>query len=65
MPALTAPDFLLKIVAHVDGSARVCELVRYHMTDIAFKGAWSGPAAIDLLHHALAPVADLPVLEVL
>ncbi len=29
------------------------------------KGAWSGPAALDLYHHALAPVAELPVLEVL
>ena len=28
------------------------------------KGAWSGPAALDLRPHALAPVADLPVLEV-
>jgi acetoacetate decarboxylase len=65
MPALTAPNFLLKILPHVDGSARVCELVRYHMTDIVFKGAWSGPAAIDLAHHALAPVAELPVVEVL
>lgn len=65
MPSLTAPNFLLKIVPHVDGTARVCELVRYHMTDIAFKGAWSGPAAIELFHHALAPVAQLPVVEVL
>jgi len=65
MPALTAPNFLLKILPHVDGSARVCELVRYHMTDIVLKGAWWGPAAIDLAHHALAPVAELPVVEVL
>ncbi|MGX1307398.1 acetoacetate decarboxylase [Amorphus suaedae] len=65
MPSLTAPNFLLKIVPHVDGTARVCELVRYHMTDIVFKGAWTGPAAIELFHHALAPVAQLPVVEVL
>lgn len=65
MPSLTAPNYLLKIVPHVDGSARVCELVRYHMVDIVFKGAWTGPAAIELFHHALAPVAKLPVVEVL
>lgn len=65
MPALTAPNFLLKILPHVDGTARVCELVRYHMQDIVFKGAWTGPAAIELFSHALAPVRDLPVLEVL
>ncbi len=28
------------------------------------KGAWTGPAALSLSAHALAPVADLPVLEV-
>jgi acetoacetate decarboxylase len=27
--------------------------------------AWTGPAALDLHAHALAPVAELPVLEVL
>jgi len=65
MPGLTAPNFLLKIIPHVDGTARVCELVRYTMQDIVFKGAWTGPADIELFRHALAPVAQLPVLEVL
>lgn len=64
MPALTAPNFLLKILPHVDGTARVCELVRYHMVDITLKGAWTGPAALQLYAHALAPVSDLPVREV-
>jgi len=62
---LAAPNFLLKIIPHVDGSARVCELVRYHLEDITVKGAWTGPAALDLCSHALAPVAELPVLQVL
>lgn len=65
MPSLTAPNFLLKIIPHVDGTARVCELVRYHMVDINLIGAWTGPAALELRPHALAPVAELPVLEVL
>lgn len=65
MPALDAPAFLLKIIPHVDGSPRICELVRYFMVDITFKGAWTGPAAIELFEHALAPVARLPVREVL
>jgi acetoacetate decarboxylase len=65
MPALTAPNFLLKIIPHVDGGPRICELVRYYMTGIVFKGAWTGPAALELFHHALAPVAQLPVYEVL
>ncbi|MGY3129637.1 acetoacetate decarboxylase [Bradyrhizobium sp. USDA 4501] len=62
---LAAPNFLLKIIPHVDGTARICELVRYHCEDIAVKGAWTGPAALDLYSHALAPVAELPVLQVL
>ncbi len=65
MPALNAPNFLLKIMPHVDGTPRICELVRYYMTDIVFKGAWTGPAALELFQHALAPVAQLPVREVL
>ncbi len=63
--ALREPSFLLKIIPHVDGSPRICELVQYHLRDIVFKGAWSGPAALELSPHVLAPVADLPVLEVL
>ena len=62
--ALAAPGFLLKIIPHVDGTTRICELVRYHTTEVLLKGAWTGPAALDLHPHALAPLADLPVLRV-
>jgi acetoacetate decarboxylase len=62
---LAAPNFLLKIIPHVDGTARICELVRFHCEDITVRGAWTGPAALDLHSHALAPVAELPVLQVL
>jgi acetoacetate decarboxylase len=63
--SLAAPNFLLKIMPHVDGSPRVCEIVEYHLEDVLLKGAWSGPATLSLQPHALAPVADLPVLEVI
>lgn len=63
--ALETPAFLLKIIPHVDGSARICELVRYSLCDITIKGAWSGPGALELHAHALAPVAQLPVLEII
>jgi len=62
--ALAAPNFLLKIIPHVDGTPRICELVEYYLEDIDLKGAWTGPAALSLTPHALAPVAELPVLEV-
>ena len=61
---LAAPNFLLKIIPHVDGAPRICELVEYYLENIEVKGAWTGPAALSLSAHALAPVADLPVLEV-
>ena len=62
--SLLAPNFLLKIIPHVDGTPRICELVEYYLTDIDLKGAWTGPAALTLNSHALAPLAELPVLEV-
>lgn len=64
LASIAQPNFLLKIIPHVDGTARICELVRYHMTDVTLHGAWTAPAALELHPHALAPVADLPVLEV-
>jgi acetoacetate decarboxylase len=62
--AMQAPNFLLKIIPHVDCSPRILELVRYHLEDINVKGAWSSPAALQLFEHAMADVARLPVLEV-
>jgi acetoacetate decarboxylase len=62
--SLAAPNFLLKIIPHVDGSPRICELVEYYLEDVTLKGAWTGPAAISLTPHALASVAELPMLEV-
>jgi acetoacetate decarboxylase len=63
--SLGTPNYLLKIIPDVDCKARVCELVRYYMEDVTVKGAWEGPAALQLFRHALAPVAELPVLEVI
>ncbi len=63
--ALAMPNFLLKIIPHVDGTPRICEIVEYALKDVNLKGAWTGPAALELNPHALAPVAELPVLEVI
>ena len=62
--SMAASNFLLKIMPHVDGTPRICELVEYHLTDIDLKGEWTGPAALTLCSHALAPLEELPVLEV-
>jgi acetoacetate decarboxylase len=64
LASLAAPNFLLKIIPHVDGSTRICELVRYHTTEITLKGAWTAPGSLELHPHALAPVAELPVLKI-
>ena len=63
--SLQVPGYLLKIIPHVDGSPRICELVRYKVSDLVIKGAWTGPASLELHPHCLAQVAQLPVLEVL
>lgn len=63
--SLSQPNFLLKIIPDVDGTPAICQLVRYFLSEITIKGAWQAPAALQLFQHALAPVAALPVLEVL
>ena len=39
--SLEAPNFLLKIIPHVDSTPRICELVEYYLQDIDMKGAWT------------------------
>tara|TARA_R110002110_G_scaffold147570_3_gene338149 strand:+ start:15468 stop:16214 length:747 start_codon:yes stop_codon:yes gene_type:complete len=65
LKSLLAPSWLMKIIPHVDCTPRVCELVEYYLEDVTVKGAWSGPAGLELHDHALAPVAKLPVREVI
>jgi acetoacetate decarboxylase len=62
--ALRTPNFVLKIIPHVDGTARICELVRYQLEDIQVKESWSAPADLQLYRHVIADVARLPVLEI-
>src|SRR6195952_1991665 len=65
LKSMKAPNFILKIIPHVDGSPRICELVRFSLEDIVLKEAWAGPAALGLFPHALADVSRLPVREVI
>lgn len=55
----------LKFIPDVDGRPRIAELVGYHLTDITVKGAWAGPARLDLVPHVNCRVADLPVRKIL
>jgi len=62
--SLAQPNFLLKIIPNPDATPRICEIVEYLLEDVVVKGAWTAPGALALTPHALAPVADLPVLEI-
>jgi acetoacetate decarboxylase len=64
LKSLRQPNFLLKVIPHVDGTPRICELVRYHLEDIVLKEAWNTPAELQLFRHVIADVARLPVLEI-
>ena len=61
---IATPTFMLKLMRGHDGRPRICELVRTQITDLTIRGAWSGPARLQLFEHALAPMADLPVREI-
>lgn len=65
LKGLLVPNYLLKIIPHVDGKPRICELVEYYLEDINLKGAWSGPAELVLTPHAMAPVSHLPVRRII
>jgi acetoacetate decarboxylase len=62
--SMATPNYLLKIIPHVDGGPRIVELVEYRLEDIDVKGAWTGPGTLELFWHALAPVAELPVRDI-
>ncbi|GAA2320397.1 acetoacetate decarboxylase [Streptomyces caniferus] len=61
---ITVPTYLLKLVPGYDGTPQVAQLVRTAISDVVVKGAWTGPARLQLGAHALAPLADLPVREI-
>ena len=62
--SMEAPGFLLKVIPHIDSTVRICEIIKFKVADLVVKGAWSGPATLELHPHVLAPLAALPVREV-
>ncbi|GAA2604859.1 acetoacetate decarboxylase [Streptomyces axinellae] len=61
---LTVPTFALKVVPKPPDQLYACDLVRTAITDVTVKQAWRGPARLQLFGHVMAPLADLPVREV-
>jgi acetoacetate decarboxylase len=61
----TDPDALAAVIpAPLEMTDPVVKF-EFFCEDVTVKGAWEGTAALELFHHALAPVASLPVLEVI
>jgi len=62
---ICVPTYMLKILPGYEKRPRICELVRTQINNIEIRGAWRGPARLQLFEHVLAPLADLPVREII
>lgn len=59
------PAFMLKVVRGHKFEPLLCDLMQGGVSDLVIKEAWTAPARLQLFEHVLAPLADLPVLEVI
>lgn len=64
LSAVKKPVFLLKNIPDIDGKPLINQLTKTYLTDITIKGAWTGPCSLELHSHALAPISNLPVLNI-
>jgi acetoacetate decarboxylase len=58
-------QFMVKTIRGYNRTTLRCDLVRGGISDLVIKEAWTGPARLELFAHVLAPLSDLPVLQVL
>ena len=61
---LIHPQVTLKLLPGPDGKPAIAQLVTFTMQDVKVTGSWHGPARLELIPHANAPAADLPVNKV-
>jgi acetoacetate decarboxylase len=61
---LIHPQVTLKVLPGPDGKPAIAQLVTFTLEDVKVKGSWHGPARLELIPHANAPAADLPVKRV-
>jgi acetoacetate decarboxylase len=59
LKGMKAPNFILKIIPHVDGSPRILELVRYHLEGITLKEPGAARLRLGLFPACAADVARL------
>jgi acetoacetate decarboxylase len=62
---MTVPYLYLKLIPDVRGAPEIAQLVELNPNDVRIHSAWEGDAALHLIDHANAPVADLPVRKVI
>lgn len=62
---LNQPVYLLKNIPDVSGKPLVNQLTKTYLQDVHVKEAWEGPGALELHPHALAPIASLPIIEII
>jgi acetoacetate decarboxylase len=62
---LKKPLYLFKTIPNVDGTPLACQINQVNLIDIKVKGAWSGPATLELHPHALADVAKFPIKKII
>ncbi len=58
------PTWSVKTIRGYDGQPLVLDLAQTQITDLTVKWAYEGPARLHLVDHVLAPMADLPVRQV-
>lgn len=63
--SMSGDNYNLKIIPSVSGGQDVVQLVRYRLQDLKVHWAYQSPAALEFFAHAMAPLAKVPVREVL
>lgn len=63
--SMCGDNYNLKIIPSVSGGMDVVQLIRYRLQDVTVHWAYQSPAALQFFAHAMAPLAKLPVKEVL
>ncbi len=58
------PQYMLKIIRDIDMKPLACEMTVSKTTNYEILDAWRSPARLQLFEHVNAPLADLPVKEV-
>jgi acetoacetate decarboxylase len=53
----------LKVVRNIDGSPGICQITARRLVDVQVSECWRGPATVELVPNAQAPVHELPVIE--